>query len=82
MLYGPFVKDYKESLVCIYYNVIFLVRRLSIAISVNFLRSESYYQTCLCNVSCLLVRYSLVLSSSHNLQALQRKVYEHYVYND
>lgn len=53
--YGYLVKDFKLSVYSVYYHVIFLVRRLSIAASINFLNEVPYVQSTLCSLSCCIV---------------------------
>lgn len=53
--YGILVKDYKGSLFCLYFHVIFLVRRLCIVFSVYLLKNWPAAQVSLICVSCWIV---------------------------
>jgi len=53
--YTFLVKDFKESIYCIYFNVIFLVRRIAIVVSVHVLHSYPIAQVVVCSIVCWIV---------------------------
>lgn len=53
--YGFLIKNYKDSILCVWYHVLFLIRRLSIVASVHLLDDSPYIQTSMCSLSCCAV---------------------------
>lgn len=53
--FGYLTKNLKGSIYCVYYHVLFLIRRASIVASVHLLHDFPYVQASISSVSCLAV---------------------------
>jgi hypothetical protein len=60
--YTYLTKNYKDSIVCRYYHVFFLIRRLSIAASIHLLHKYPYIQVSICSFSCFTVLIHMILA--------------------
>jgi hypothetical protein len=61
--YAYLTKNYKDSIICRYYHVFFLTRRLSIAASIHLLHNYPYIQVSICSFSCFTVLIHMILIS-------------------
>ncbi len=60
--YTYLTKNYKDSIVCRYYHIFFLIRRLSIAASIHLLHHYPYIQVSICSFSCFAVLIHMILT--------------------
>jgi hypothetical protein len=68
--YTYLTKKYKDSIICRYYHVFFLIRRLSIAASIHLLHNYPYIQSSICSFSCFTVLIHMILSRPYKDKVL------------